>query len=133
MREIEFKINDPIEVEKIIELYKNSGLPRPIENKQRIEQMFANSNLVISAWSGEELIGIARSLTDFCWCCYLADLAVKTDFQKEGIGRRLVELTREKVSEQSMILLLSVPEAMNYYPKIGMQKVENGFIYNRKS
>ena len=95
--------------------------------------MFANSNLVISAWSGEELIGISRSLTDFVWCCYLADLAVRRDFQKAGIGKKLVEMTREKVSEKSMVLLLSVADALGYYPKIGMEKVENGFIFNRQA
>ena len=133
MKEIEYKINVFVEADKIIELYKNTGLPRPVDDKKRIERMFANSNLVISAWTGTELVGIARSLTDFSWCCYLADLAVRKDFQKAGVGRRLVEMTRDAVSENSMILLLSVPGAMEYYPKIGMEKVENGFIFNRKS
>ncbi|MEO6590584.1 MAG: GNAT family N-acetyltransferase [Pyrinomonadaceae bacterium] len=131
MSEIEYKINAPLETAQIIELYKNCGLPRPIQDKVRIREMFANSTLVISAWQNGELIGISRALTDFVWCCYLADLAVRKDFQKAGIGRKLVELTREKVSEKSMVLLLSVPDALGYYPKIGMEKVENGFIFNR--
>ncbi len=133
MNEIEYKTNVPLETEQIIELYKNCGLPRPIDDEARIAEMFVNSNLTVSAWFGEELIGISRSLTDFVWCCYLADLAVRKDFQKAGVGRKLVEITREKVSEKSMVLLLSVPEALSYYPKIGMEKVENGFIFNSKS
>lgn len=132
MNEIEYKINAPLETTQIIALYGNCGLPRPIDDEARIAEMFANSTLVISAWFGNELIGISRSLTDFVWCSYLADLAVKKDFQKAGVGRKLVELTREKVSEKSMVLLLSVPDAMEYYPKIGMQKVENGFMFNRQ-
>lgn len=132
MKEIEYKINAQLETAQIIDLYRNCGLPRPIEDEARIAEMFANSTLVISAWSGDELIGISRALTDFVWCCYLADLAVRKDFQKAGVGRKLVELTREKVTEQSMVLLLSVPDALGYYPKIGMEKVENGFIFNRQ-
>jgi len=131
MKNIEYKINASIETEQIIALYKNCGLPRPIDDEARIADMFANSTLVISAWFDKELIGISRSLTDFVWCCYLADLAVRTDFQKAGIGRKLVEKTREAVSEKSMVLLLSVADALEYYPKIGMGKVENGFIFNR--
>jgi len=133
MSEIEYKTNVPIDLTAIIELYRNADLPRPIHDEARIKMMFANSNLVISAWSDDELIGISRSLTDFSWCCYLADLAVRKDFQKSGIGRQLVELTREAVSENSMVLLLSVPDAMNYYPKIGMETVKNAFIFNRES
>lgn len=132
MNEIEYKVNAPLETARIIELYRNCGLPRPIDDEQRMADMFANSTLVISAWAGRELIGLARTLTDFVWCSYLADLAVREDFQKAGIGRRLVEMTREKVGEKSMVLLLSVPDAMEYYPKIGMEKVENGFIFNRR-
>jgi GNAT superfamily N-acetyltransferase len=132
MKEIEYKINAPIETAEIIGLYADCGLPRPIQDESRIAQIFANSNLVISAWMGEELVGISRSLTDFAWCCYLADLAVRKDVQKQGVGRKLVEMTREAVGEKSMVLLLSVPDALSYYPKIGMEKVENGFIFNRK-
>jgi GNAT superfamily N-acetyltransferase len=132
MAEIEYKTNIPIDARDIIELYCDAGLPRPIDDAARIEKMFAGSNLVISAWTGDELIGISRSLTDFAWCCYLADLAVRKDFQKVGVGRRLVELTREAIGKNSMVLLLSVPGAMNYYPKIGMELVENAFIFNRK-
>ena len=133
MNEIEYKINVPARNGiKLSNFTDNCGLPRPIHDEARIAEMFANSTLVISAWhDGEYLIGISRALTDFVWCCYLADLAVRKDFQKAGVGRKLVELTREKVSEKSMVLLLSVPDALEYYPKIGMEKVENGFIFNR--
>ncbi len=133
MDEIEYKTNVPIDAQKIIELYRSAGLPRPIDDAARIKKMFANSNLVISAWKDSELIGVSRSLTDFSWCCYLADLAVIKNFQKAGVGRKLVEMTREAVGENSMVLLLSVPGALAYYPKIGMEKVENGFIFNRKN
>ena len=132
MKEIAYKINAPLETGSIIGLYKNCGLPRPVDDEARIAEMFANSNLVVSAWSGEDLIGVSRSLTDFVWCCYLADLAVRRDFQKTGVGRKLVEITREKVGEKSMVLLLSVADALDYYPKIGMERVENGFIFNRR-
>ncbi|HEX8637703.1 MAG TPA: GNAT family N-acetyltransferase [Pyrinomonadaceae bacterium] len=132
MNKIEYKINVPVKAEEIVKLYKNCGLPRPTDDEARIEEMFANSNLVVTAWDDKELIGVARSLTDFAWSCYLADLAVRADFQKAGVGRKLVEITRETVGERSMVLLLSVPDALDYYPKLGMEKVESGFIFNRK-
>lgn len=133
MSEIKYKINVPLETARIIALYDDCGLPRPTHDEARIAEMFANSTLVVSAWHDDELVGISRALTDFVWCCYLADLAVSSDFQKAGVGRKLVELTREKVGEKSMVLLLSVPDALKYYPKIGMEKVEHGFIFNRQA
>jgi predicted N-acetyltransferase YhbS len=94
--------------------------------------MLKHSNLVISAWNGIELIGIARSVTDYNYCCYLSDLAVKSEYQKAGIGRELIKLTADTIGDQTMLLLLSAPTAMDYYPKQGFEKVDNGFIIKRK-
>ena len=117
--------------EQIIELYNDAPLTRPTSDSLRIKKMYEQSNLVITAWDENELIGIARSLTDFCYASYLSDLAVKKPYQKLGIGRELISLTKKEIGDQSMLLLLSVETALEYYPKIGMRKVENGFIINR--
>lgn len=117
----------------VIDLYNAAQLPRPTQDAVRIADMFANSNLVVTAWHEEKLVGVARSITDWVWSTYLADLAVHPGYQKEGIGKKLVELTREKIGPQSMLLLLSVPTAMEYYPRIGFTKQESSFIINRES
>lgn len=119
------------ETEVIIDVYDSSGINRPTFDKERIAKMYANSNLVITAWDNELLVGISRSLSDFCFCCYLSDLAVRKEYQKLGIGKKMISLTKEKIGEQCMLLLLSAPTAMEYYPKIGFEKVNNGFIINR--
>ena len=116
---------------QIIELYENAGLPRPTNDKERIQKMFDNSNLVVTAWDDDLLVGVARSITDWVWSCYLSDLAVRDDYQKDGVGRNLINLTKEKVGDQSMLLLLSVPTAMEYYPKLGFKKQESSFIIER--
>lgn len=116
---------------QIIEVYESSGIIRPTYNPERIEKMYTNSNLVVTARLENELIGIARSLTDFCYSCYLADLAVKKEYQQKGIGRKLIEMVRERIGPETSLILLSAPGAMGYYPKAGFDKVENGFIIKR--
>lgn len=117
--------------EQLIELYENAGLPRPTQDKDRIRKMLENANLIVTAWDKELLVGVARSITDWVWSCYLADLAIRHEYKKAGIGKKLIEMTKEKVGEQSMVLLLSVPTAMEYYPKVGFTKQESSFIINR--
>ncbi len=129
--DITYKSDVKPSAEEIIDLYKSSGLPRPVDDKERIKKMYDNSNLVITAWDGELLVGVSRCLTDFCWSCYLADLSVRHEYKGKGIGKKLVELAKDRIGEQTMLLLLSVPAAMEYYPKIGLKKVENGFIIDR--
>lgn len=118
--------------EQVIELYGNAGLPRPIHDRERIKVMYESSNLVVTAWDNDTLVGAARCITDWVWSTYLADLAIRSDYQKSGIGKKLVDLVQEKVGEQTMILLLSVPTAMEYYPKIGFTKEDRGFMIPRK-
>lgn len=118
-------------IEEIITVYRSSGINRPIDNPERIKQMYANSNLIITAWVNDELVGIARALTDFCYCCYLSDLAVTREYQKQGIGKRLIAVTKETIGDSSMLLLLAAPQVTNYYPKLGFTMVDNGFILKR--
>ncbi len=132
MKDIIYRYDIIPEVGEIIHVYNSSGIRRPTGDEKRIEMMYKNSNLVVSAWHRDRLVGIARSLTDYCYCCYLSDLAVRKEYQGQGIGKKLVELTREKIGPQSMLLLLSAPNAMTYYPGIGFENVNNGFIINRK-
>ena len=128
---ITYSLDKKLSPEQVIDLYDNAGLVRPTDDIERIRLMFENSNLVITAWHDDILVGISRSVTDWVFCCYLSDLAVREEYKYKGIGKKLVELTKEKVGNQSMLLLLSAPSAMEYYPKIGMLKVENGFIIKR--
>ncbi|MDO9373505.1 MAG: GNAT family N-acetyltransferase [Ferruginibacter sp.] len=117
--------------EEIIELYTNAELPRPTNDPDRIAKMYQHSNLVVTAWDDNLLVGVSRSITDWNWSCYLADLAVRNTHQKFGIGRKLIELTKAEVGEQTMVLLLSVPTAMDYYPKVGFTRLDNSFLLAR--
>ena len=130
--EITYRFDILPETELIIDVYNSSGINRPTADKERITKMYINSNLIVTAWDKEKLVGIARSLTDFCFCCYLSDLAVRKEYQKLGIGKKLISLTKAKIGDQTMLLLLSAPAAIDYYPKVGFQKVDNGFIINRE-
>ena len=64
---IEYKINEPVTTDEFIELLNNStlGERRPVEDRACMEGMISNSNLTVSAWNGDKLIGISRSVTDF--------------------------------------------------------------------
>ncbi len=49
-----------------------------------------NSNLAVTAWDGEKVVGIPRSMTDFCYLCYLSDLSVDESYQRIEIDRKIV-------------------------------------------
>jgi len=116
-----------------IDIVRKSGLVRPIDDRGRVERMLAHANLIVTARQDGRLVGFARSLTDFCFCCYLSDLAVDQACQGQGIGRRLIDETRIAAGGPSTtVLLLSAPGAMTFYQGIKMPQAENCFVYRRQ-
>ncbi|MBU3546370.1 GNAT family N-acetyltransferase [Polynucleobacter sp. MWH-Jannik1A5] len=120
---IEYRDDAIITAQQAIDLYKRStlGERRPIHNVQTFEAMIKNANLTITAWDGEVLVGISRSLTDFAYVAYLADLAVDQQYQRSGIGKQLIEETKSRLGPECMIVLLAAPKANEYYGHIGFE------------
>lgn len=129
---IQYRANHPLDAEEVARLFEASGINRPTKDIPRITKMLANANLVISAWDGSRLIGVSRALTDFSYCCYLSDLAVDVDYQKQGIGRELIERTQAIIGDEVSLVLLSAPGAMDYYPRLGFALADNAFVIRRK-
>lgn len=119
--QIDYKINAHITSEQFITLLHQSTLAerRPVDDQHCMDGMLNNSNLTITAWAGENLIGIARSLTDFHYACYLSDLAVVTGHQKLGIGKRLQMITKEQLGKHCKLILIAAPAADSYYERLG--------------
>jgi ribosomal protein S18 acetylase RimI-like enzyme len=97
-----------------------------------MEGMVRNANLTVTAWAGEQLVGVARSVTDFSYCCYLSDLAVDREFQRRGIGRELIARTQAELGPRCNLILLSAPAAVDYYPKLGFEKHPQAWMLARK-
>jgi predicted N-acetyltransferase YhbS len=119
-RVITYRSGNDLDLDAVIELYRAStlGERRPVDDRERMRLTLANANLVVTAWEGERLVGIARSLSDFSYATYLADLAVRLSHQRQGIGRELIRRTRE-LGGTATTILLSAPKAVDYYPRIG--------------
>lgn len=107
--------------EEFVDLLKRStlGERRPIDDPRCIRAMVQHASLLCTAWDQEKLVGVARSLTDFEYCCYLSDLAVDAAYQKRGIGRELIRLTQSRLGPRAKLILLAAPRAEAYYPRLG--------------
>lgn len=129
---IEYKVNAPINAEEVANVFRASGIRRPVEQLERIQKMIDNANITITAWDESKLIGIARAITDYSYCCYLSDLAVDEEYQRKGIGKALINELQNQLSEEISLLLLSAPNAMDYYPHVGFNKANNAFLIPRQ-
>jgi predicted N-acetyltransferase YhbS len=93
--------------------------------------MIEHSNLIATAWDGALLVGIARSVTDFHFCCYLSDLAVDVAYQRQGVGKQLIQITQDALGPRCTIILLAAPAAVDYYPHLGFERHDHAWILAR--
>ena len=126
---IKFQIENNISPKEFQELLIKStlGERRPVDDFERIKAMVKHANLIVTARDKTKLIGVARSISDFVYCTYLSDIAVDTAYQKKGIGKELIRLTKQETPKANLILL-SAPKAVNYYPHIGMKQHQACFV-----
>jgi predicted N-acetyltransferase YhbS len=104
---------------------------RPVDDMARLENMLRQADIIVTARDGQKLVGVARAITDFSFCCYLSDLAVDIAYQSRGIGKRLIEETQKAAGPQTGVHLIAAPKAEEYYPKIGMRHVPSCWGFPR--
>lgn len=126
---IQYQQEKNLSIEEFKDILVRSTLAerRPIHEPERLAKMLEFGNLILTARDKNKLVGVARSLTDFLYCTYLSDLAVDEAYQKKGIGKELIRQTK-LLTPKANLILLAAPKAIDYYPKIGMQKWEHSFI-----
>ena len=131
--DITYKVNADVSVEQFLQLLETStlGERRPVDDIDCLEGMLKNSNLTVSAWNNRTLVGIARSVTDFHYACYLSDLAVARDHQNRGIGKVLQTMTQEQLGPRCKLILIAAPAANTYYEHIGFENNERCWILDR--
>lgn len=131
---LRYSTDDALTVESFKDVLIRStlGERRPVHDDSCLEGMIKNADITVTCWDGDLLVGVARSVTDFTFCCYLSDLAVDRAWQKKGIGRKLIDVTREKLGPLCKVILLSAPAAVNYYPHIGFTHHPQAWILSNE-
>jgi GNAT superfamily N-acetyltransferase len=130
MSTIDYRIGNDLDLSEVIDLYNLStlGERRPTADRDRMVAMLGHANLVVTAWHAQKLVGLARTLTDFVYVGYLADLAVHADYQRRGIGTGLIARTRAEMGPKSTLVLLAAPKAANYYPHVGFTRHDSAWL-----
>lgn len=119
---IDYQLEPELSTDEFIGVLVRStlGERRPVDDRERVESMLKNADLIVTARLNGRLVGVSRAITDFAFCTYLSDLAVDESCQKQGIGRKLIERTHEAAGLMTRLILIAAPKARSYYPHIGM-------------
>jgi GNAT superfamily N-acetyltransferase len=126
---IAYRLGNDLDLDAVIACYRacTLGARRPVEDRPRMGAMLAHATLVVSAWDGDALVGLARAVSDRVFCTYLSDLAVRESHQRNGIGRELIARCRAEAPLASLILL-AAPQAVDYYPRVGFTRHGSAWV-----
>lgn len=130
---IAYRQDESISAEQFADLLHRSSLAerRPVDDSVCLAGMVANSNLMVTAWADDLLVGVARSMTDFHYACYLSDLAVDRAYQRQGIGRELIGRTQDVLGPRCKLILVAAPDADAYYERLGMTRNPRCWVLGR--
>jgi ribosomal protein S18 acetylase RimI-like enzyme len=136
-RQILYAREPSLTVEDFRRVLQESGLgaTRPINDEARLQSMLAGANFIVTArldQPGYPLVGVARGVTDFSWCCYLSELAVSASAQRLGIGKGLLDAVRRELGPAVSVILISMPDAVEFYKRVGMASVTDAFWSRRE-
>ncbi len=114
--------------EQLAELFASVEWETP-EDAPMLVRAFANSTRVISAWDGERLVGIIRSMDDDLWSANIDCLVVHRSYQRQGIGSALVKRLLERLSHVKYVSVSpSERENIGFYEKLGFTVIEGGAL-----
>jgi ribosomal protein S18 acetylase RimI-like enzyme len=130
--EIIYEFVEKLSASEVADVFKKSGITRPVDDLERIQRMIDHADIIVTARKNGQLVGIARAITDYSYCCYLSDLAVDAEYQRLGIGKELIRIIQEKIGEEVSLVLVAAQNAIEYYPRVGFDKLDNAFSIRRK-
>jgi GNAT superfamily N-acetyltransferase len=87
------------------------------------EIALANSKPIVTVWDGDRLIGFARATSDGIYRATIWDVAVHPDYQRAGLGRKLVEtvLMHPHVNRVERVYLMTTHQ-QKFYERIGFEE-----------
>ena len=84
----------------------------------------------LGAWDGPRLVGTVRVLTDGYFFATIPELLVDPDYQRRGIGRRLMEFALER-APRGKVGFGAQPQSVAFFDRIGCQRALTGFVATR--
>lgn len=100
---------------------------------ERISKLLVNASISLTARNDENrIVGALMGLTDYAYWLYVTDLGVDRNYERQGIGRRMMKQAHEMAGGEKdiAVYLIANEHAIPFYEKLGMKKAEDVMQYN---
>ncbi|MBE5778961.1 MAG: GNAT family N-acetyltransferase [Clostridiales bacterium] len=115
-----------LEPHQLEALYRSVGWTSYFRRPGLLAEAYARSLKAFAAWDGPRLVGVVRAVGDGVSILYIQDLIVHPEYQRRGIGSRLISEMLKCYPDvnQTVLLTDNTDNTVPFYEAIGFCKVE---------
>src|SRR5690606_2065966 len=128
---IDIEINGAIEESEVVNLYRSNNWSSA-EKPEQLLPALRNSHTLVTARASGLLVGIANAISDGHLVVYYPHLLVHPEYQRRGIGRKMVEVLNSIYGQFHQQMLTTDGEAIEFYKSVGFVragKTEPMWVY----
>lgn len=127
---IEFNCDKKVDIKRLIVMFNEVGWSDKTKDVSRLKDMIRNSQIVITAWDGDIMVGFARCVTDHVFNGQINNVVVDSGYRRKGIGKELITRIINS-NRQVTYVLRGDPENAGFYKNLGFKEVDLCFVFNR--
>ena len=89
-----------------------------------LQKCLANSDVIVSLWVGNEIVGFGRALTDGIYRAVLWDIVIDQNYQGKGFGKLIIKnlLSSKKIKKTKKLYLMTTNKKL-FYSQLDFKKV----------
>lgn len=126
---LEYKNINTIEKNKLVDLFKSVGW-KTAEYPNRLHNAIKNSDLVISVWNEDELVGLISTISDGYINVFITYLLIKPEYQKQKLGKELVNKMLDHYKGFGRRIVSTEIDKEEFYKKCGFN-IEGIVMFNK--
>jgi GNAT superfamily N-acetyltransferase len=128
---IKYLTDKTVDYNRLIALFNQEGWNDKTEEISRVQAMVENSQIVVTAWDEEIMVGFARCTTDYVFNGQVNNVVVDAGYRRKGIGRALINNILDSNKQVTFILRGDI-ENERFYRKLGFEDSPLSLLYKRK-
>ncbi len=127
---VAFKEGKKIDKQLLKALYEDVQWNAYTKDLSQLQQALVNSLFVLTAWEGDQLIGLIRVVGDGLTILYIQDILVLNSYQNRGIATEMMQLVVKKYKDvrQKVLLTEEAPDVRHFYEKNGFISCDKGTL-----
>lgn len=112
---------------EILSLYSSVGWTNYVQRPEMVRKAYRNSLYILGAYVNGKLVGVIRAVGDGASIVFLQDLLVLPEYQRHGVGTRLMQAALEKFADIYQLALLTeaIDKNIAFYKSLGLVKLED--------